>query len=131
MLTRVSSFSRNGLLDWLLQRFTAYLLFIYALFVMVVIFDRSEGTGLTFAEWRLFMSSLSMKIFTMLAVLSVVVHAWIGVWTVITDYITASKVGGASHALTIRAVFMMLIVVTSLVYLVWTADILWGIPDVA
>ncbi|MGD9592998.1 MAG: succinate dehydrogenase, hydrophobic membrane anchor protein [Candidatus Berkiella sp.] len=44
-------------------------------------------------------------------------HAWIGLWTVLTDYV---------KPLLIRYVFQAIILLALFVYVVWGIFILWG-----
>ena len=79
-----SSFSRNGVSDWLLQRASAVILAAYTL--CIVGFMLTSG-DLSHAAWREYFSSFWMQCFTILALLAYVAHAWIGLWTVGTDYL--------------------------------------------
>ena len=54
----------------------------------------------------------------MVALLAVVAHAWIGIWTVLTDYI--KPVG-------VRFFAQSLLIVTCLSLLLWGLVILWGV----
>jgi succinate dehydrogenase / fumarate reductase membrane anchor subunit len=40
-----------------------------------------------------------MKILSLLAVLSLVAHAWIGMWQVFTDYVTTRQMGPSASGL--------------------------------
>lgn len=115
MVTNVTSYSGNGLKDWLLQRVSAYVLGLYVLFLLGVYFYYPT---ITFSVWQGLFSQLWVKVFTLLAFISVVLHAWIGIWTVLTDYV---KVTGLR--LIIEAVFMLALVS----YLIWAIVILWSV----
>ena len=52
------------------------------------------------------------------------VHAWIGMWTVSTDYLTVRLMGPKATGL--RIVFQTGYVLVLFVYLVWGFRILWG-----
>ena len=62
--------------------------------------------------------------FSVLALLSLVVHAWIGMWTVSTDYLTVRLLGPKATGL--RLVFQGGYALVLFVYLVWGVQILWG-----
>ena len=47
MVTQVTSFSRNGLSDWLIQRVSSLILLAYFLFIGVQI-----ATGIDYTSWR-------------------------------------------------------------------------------
>ena len=73
MVTQVTSFSRSGLSDWLIQRVTSLILLSYFLCI--------AGTlvaGVDYASWHAMHQTTGMRIFTLLAVLSLAAHAWIG-----------------------------------------------------
>ena len=73
VVTQVTSFSRNGLSDWLLQRVSALILLAYFLFIGVQI-----ATGIDYTSWRTLHDTTAMKVFTLLAIGAYVSHAWIG-----------------------------------------------------
>ncbi len=103
----------SGLRDWVLQRISAVVLAVYSV-VMVGFFLFNE---VTFERWQGFMMSLPMKLFSLVAVLALVVHAWVGMWTVLTDYVKSSG---------LRFVLQSAIIIAVLVYLFWGVMIFWG-----
>lgn len=84
MVTNVTSLTGNGLRDWLIQRVSAMYLFIYTLFAALY-FVRHHNFDYTL--WQHVFNCQCIKIATILAVVAVLLHAWIGIWTVSTDYI--------------------------------------------
>jgi succinate dehydrogenase / fumarate reductase membrane anchor subunit len=66
-----------------------------------------------------------MKVFSMMALLSSVVHAWIGLWTVSTDYLTVRLLGpkGNRHPDRVPGWHTRVVLFA---YLVWGVQILWG-----
>lgn len=122
MITNVTSFSRSGLSDWLLQRVTAVVMAAYTVFITAYLLFNS---GLEYSQWLGLHSHIAMKIFNVLTVLSIAVHAWIGLWAVLTDYVTDRLLGPKATALRI---FLQLGMITvTLVYVIWALDIVWGI----
>ncbi len=121
MITQITSFSRNGLSDWLVQRVTAVILALYS--VVVVGYLLING-GVNFTEWRQLFEQTWMQIFTLLAVISTCAHAWIGMWTIGTDYIREHYFG--SSAVVARFVYQVICIITLAVYLIWCVKILWG-----
>ncbi|MBG58668.1 MAG: succinate dehydrogenase, hydrophobic membrane anchor protein [Porticoccus sp.] len=122
MITNVTSFSRSGLSDWLLQRITAVVMAAYTVFITAYLLFNS---GLEYSQWLGLHSHIAMKIFNVLTVLSIAVHAWIGLWAVLTDYVTERLLGPKATALRI---FLQLGMITvTLVYVIWALDIVWGI----
>ena len=90
LTTSVTSFGRSGLSDWLLQRVTAVVLAAYVIFLAGYLLINSD---LQYEQWVALHSHFCMKVFNVMAVLSVAVHAWIGLWAVLTDYVTVRLMG--------------------------------------
>ena len=65
-----------------------------------------------------------MKIFTLLAVGAYVSHAWIGLWTVFTDYLTEYMLGSIGNVL--RPLLQIAVVLALVVYAIWVIQIIWG-----
>ena len=122
MVTNVTSFGRSGLSDWLLQRVTAVVIAIYSVFMVVYLLTHS---GLTYDEWAGLHQNILMRLFSLAAIVSIAVHAWIGLWAVLTDYVTVRMMGPKATPLRILLELGMIIVL--LAYVVWAIDILWGI----
>lgn len=115
MVTNVTSLGRSGLYDWLIQRISAVILGVY--FLVIMGYFITSGESVTFAAWSSYMTSLPMKIFTVLAVFSLAAHAWIGMWTAATDYLKPTG---------IRILFQAFCGIATFVYVVWALLILWG-----
>ena len=56
------------------------------------------------------MLSLPMRLFTLLMVLALAGHAWVGMWTVLTDYVKSNG---------LRFVLQSAMILAVLVYLFW------------
>jgi succinate dehydrogenase / fumarate reductase membrane anchor subunit len=121
MVTTVTSFGRSGLYDWLLQRFTAVILLTYTICVGSFLLLHPQ---LDYATWAGYMRSTPMKVFSLMALLSIVAHAWIGLWSVSTDYLTVRMIGPRGNM--IRILFQAGYAVVLFAYLVWGVQILWG-----
>lgn len=122
MVTSVTSLGRNGLYDWLVQRVSAVVLLVWFLFVVGFI---ATSSPLSFADWQGLFANTWMRIFTLAAVLSLCAHAWIGMWTISTDYFTPTMLG--SKATTVRLLFQLACLAVLVVYLLWCIQILWSI----
>lgn len=122
MVKSVTSLGRSGLSDWLLQRVSALIMSAYLLF-MVGFFVLNPSPS--YEQWSGLHSSLAMRIFSLLTILSIAAHAWIGIWCVLTDYITVRLIG--PKATPIRMFLQLAMIAVILFYVVWTLDILWGI----
>ena len=119
MVTAVTSLSRTGLSDWLLQRVSAIVLLAYFLFIGWVV-----ATGIDYAGWQALFATAWVRVFTLLAVLSLAAHAWVGMWSVLTDYVTERLMGAKGNVL--RIGLQLLISLLLFIYVIWAVQILWG-----
>lgn len=119
MVTQVTSFSRTGLSDWLIQRVTSVLLLSYFLYIGYVLLS-----GTDYQAWSALFETTAMRIYTLLAVLSLASHAWIGLWAVFTDYLTERMLGPRGNLL--RLVCQVGTVLVLMVMVIWVIQILWG-----
>ena len=122
MVINVMSLSRSGLKDFVIQRATAVVL---ALYVLCVVGFLLANPGLDRVTLVGYFSSLPMKVFSILAVLSTVAHAWIGMWTVGTDYIREHYFG--VYATTYRVIYQIGCLLVLFVYALWGIDIFWSL----
>lgn len=128
MVTSVTNLGRSGLSDWLVQRVTAVVLLAYTVFLVVVIF----GCSLDYQAWVGLFSHTAVKVFSLAAILSLAMHAWIGLWGVSTDYlieyVLTIKLGPAigSKANLLRWAFQAASAIVLFTYVVWGIQILWS-----
>lgn len=108
-----SGLTGSGSRDWFLQRLSAVVLAVYSL-VMIGFFLTND---VTYQTWHAFMSATGMKVFTLVALAALVFHAWVGMWTVFTDYVKATGLRIFLQIATVTAIF---------VYLFWGMMIFWG-----
>lgn len=121
MVTSATNFSRTGLSDWLVQRVSAIVLLAYSLFIFGIFVRYPE---LSFEQWSGIFSNNAVRLFSMMSVLALCGHAWIGMWTVATDYLTTLQLGSA--ATPVRLVFQLGCALLITVYLLWGIQIFWG-----
>lgn len=122
MVTAVTSFGRSGLYDWLIQRVSAVVLAAYTVVLTLYLLFNPE---LTFAQWQSFFDQLWMRVFSLVTLVSIIAHAWIGLWSVLTDYLTSRMMG--SKAVVARVVAQVLLGIVAVTYVVWGVEILWGL----
>ncbi len=115
MVAIVTGLGRTGLQEWVIQRATAMLLVAYSLFMLVFYI---KTPNITFDIWQSFFDVLFVKIATLIALMSLVAHSWIGLWTVITDYV--------KHFF-LRLLFQIIVNLFLMGYVVFGVDILWGL----
>lgn len=122
MVTTVTSLGRSGLSDWLIQRISAVVMTAYLIFIVGYLYSNPE---LNYQQWVDLHSSLTMRIFSLLTILSIAAHGWIGMWCVLTDYVTVRLLGPKATA--IRMTLQLAMIAITLLYIIWAIDIIWGI----
>ncbi len=114
MLTNITSLTGNGLKDWLIQRVTAVYFGIYTLFLLGFLMLHP---GLTYEQWHELFGCHVFQIATAIALFALTLHAWIGIWTVTTDYMKCTV---------IRLSVQLFVVLWLLSQLIWGVMIVWG-----
>ncbi|WP_211828784.1 succinate dehydrogenase, hydrophobic membrane anchor protein [Kistimonas asteriae] len=122
MVTNITNLSRSGLYDWMVQRVTAIVLAAYFVFLTIYLV---VNPGLGFDQWSGLFQQTWMRVFTMMALLALGGHAWVGMWTISTDYLTEKALG--NKALPVRFSFQAICGVAMFSYVVWGIQILWGL----
>ncbi len=119
MVTAVTSLARSGLADWLVQRVSAVILLAYFGYVGFLLLG-----GIDYAQWSALFDRSWMKVFTLLALLSLAAHAWIGMWGVLTDYLTERLLGPKGNVLRIGV--QLLVSLALVVYVIWGVQVVWA-----
>ena len=122
MVSSATNLTRNGLTDFLVQRVTAMVLAAYTLLVTGFLVVTPDLTHEAWAAWH---GSQLMLLFSTLAVLSTAAHAWIGMWTIGTDYIREAHVG--PRATLFRGLYQVLCAGVLFLYVAWALQIFWGL----
>ena len=115
MVGNITSLTNNGLRDWLIQRVSALVLAAYTIFLITFIVMHPN---LDFMTWQALFSHPVMRIASAVVLLNLILHAWIGLWTVSTDYLKSTVV---------RVSFQMFVVILLLAAFIWGIDILWSV----
>lgn len=122
MVTAVTSFGRSGLYDWMIQRVSAVVMAAYTIFLAAFILLTPE---LNYEIWKGLYATLWMRVFSLITLLSIAAHAWIGLWAVLTDYLTTRLMG--NKATILRVLMQMVLGLITVTYVVWGIEILWGV----
>jgi succinate dehydrogenase / fumarate reductase, membrane anchor subunit len=101
--------------DWLWQRISACVFLIYAVIVLGYWYC---NPNISFVGWHNFILSMPLRILGLLALTSLIIHAWIGLWTVITDYAKGKL---------ISKILLTIVVILLLLYMGVGIFLLWGI----
>lgn len=115
MVNNASALGRNGIHDFVLVRATAIVITLYILYMVGFV---AFSGPLTWEVWQGFFASSFTKVFTLLALISILIHAWIGMWQVLTDYV---------KPLAVRLLLQLAIVAALLVYVIYGFVVLWGV----
>jgi succinate dehydrogenase / fumarate reductase membrane anchor subunit len=104
-----------GLTDWLVQRITAVVMIVYTLLVSMVLVRVPQ---FDYWHWKSVWSVPMMRYCSALFLLSLFLHAWIGVRDIFMDYI---KDAG------LRLTLYVFVVIALAWYAIWSVQILWGL----
>ncbi len=113
MVKIVFGIGRSGLQDWVLQRVTAIVIASFFIYVLM------QGLCLnthTFNAWQQILFTRYAKVFIFITILAIILHAWIGMWTITTDYLKITW---------LRLLIQLLIIASLLFELYWGVCLLW------
>ena len=113
MTQRIITGAHYGLRDWLAQRITAVIMAVYSVIAVCVLLSAKP---ITYGVWRELFSQGWMRVATLLFMVSLVWHAWVGVRDILMDYI---KLAG------LRLMLEVLVLLVLAAYIGWTIQILW------
>ena len=108
-----------GLRDWLAQRITAVVMAIYTLLMLALL---ARMPNLDYAHWSSLWQSSAVRYATLLFLLCIYFHAWIGVRNIFMDYVKSPGLRLALYVITIGALVC---------YAAWSVQIMWGLDAVA
>jgi succinate dehydrogenase / fumarate reductase membrane anchor subunit len=111
MVNRIVTGAHYGLRDWLVQRVTAVVMAVYAVVVVTHLLTQPSFGYDTWAE-------LFSGTFSLLFLLSLFYHAWIGVRDIVMDYVKPAS---------IRLLIHVLVILALVLYTIWSVQILWGL----
>jgi succinate dehydrogenase / fumarate reductase membrane anchor subunit len=114
MVNRVVVGAHYGLRDWLIQRITALLMALYCVALAgYLLLQPYPG----YDSWTALFSSQAVRAFTLLFLIGLFYHAWVGVRDIVMDYVKPASV---------RLVIHVLVILALLLYMIWSVQILWG-----
>ena len=113
MVRREAIGAHYGLSDWLMQRITAVVVALYVLLLLGILMLKP---GLDLAAWRSLFAGQAFRLATFVALISMFLHAWVGMRDIIMDYIRPTGV---------RLTLEVLVIGALVVYTGWTLQILW------
>ena len=115
MVNRIVVGAHYGLRDWLLQRISAVVMVVYTVGFVLCVLPRLP---LGFEDWRAWFTDPFVKISTLMFMLSLLLHAWVGVRDIFMDYVKPFWV---------RLCLQVLVILALIVYAIWTVSLLWSV----
>ena len=117
----------KGSLLWNTQRYSS--IFILCYLIYIVSFFVSEN-NINFFTWSNFFLSFETRFITSLTFILIVVHSFIGLWTVGTDYLTERTLGFlnkpiARYANIFSNIYSFVFTLLGVVYLLVILYIIW------
>lgn len=104
-----------GLRAWFAQRVTAVVMLVYTALFLIAL---ARLPQLDFAHWQALWSETWMRYATVLFLLSVLYHAWVGMRNILMDY---------ARPWGLRLALHMLVMLALVWYGAWALQILWGL----
>lgn len=115
MVNRIVVGAHYGLRSWLMQRVSAVIMTVYILVMATILIGQSE---VTYATWKGLFSLGWVRVATLLFVVSLLLHAWVGIRDVFMDYVKCTGL-------------RLLLQVLTILWLVgcagWALQVLWRI----
>ncbi len=115
MVNNALSFTGNGLRDWIVQRITAVILALYTFFMVGYFLLTPE---VNFTSWQTLFASRWVSIFTLLALGGLILHSWVGIWTILTDYVKPAA---------LRFTIEIIVILALISYFVWGIEVIWSV----
>jgi len=115
MVLNRATLKRDGVQDYVSLRATAIVLALYSLFILGFFLFTPE---VTFEVWQGLFASIFVKVFTLLALVSIAVHTRIGLWQVLTDYVKNAR---------LRAILQFFLYTLAFAYVAVGLFVLWGV----
>jgi len=115
MVKRIVVGAHYGLRDWAAQRVTGGIIAVYAVFFLGALLYQPT---LDFITWRTLFQHTWMRVPTLVCLLAIYIHAWVGVRDILMDYV---------HPTTLRLCLEVTVIVFLVAYTAWTVQILWSL----
>lgn len=114
MVNRVVTGAHYGLREWLVQRVTAVVMAVYTLIFAGYLLLQSP---VDYDIWSALFANNVVRSFTLLFLLCMFYHAWVGMRDIVMDYVKSAGV---------RLVMHVAVILVLILYAIWSVQILWG-----
>ena len=117
----------KGSFIWYTQRYTSIIILCYLIYILSFIFTNQD---INFFSWSDFFLSFQVRFLSSIVFLVIVLHAFIGLWTVGTDYLTKRTLGYLNITLSrgadiLRYIYYFIFGLLGIVYLTAIFYIIW------
>ena len=117
----------KGSFIWYTQRYTSLVILSYLIYILSFIFTNQD---INFFSWSDFFLSFQVRFLSSIVFLVIVLHAFIGLWTVGTDYLTKRTLGYLNISLSrgadiLRYIYYFIFGLLGIVYLTAIFYIIW------
>ena len=117
----------KGSFIWYTQRYTSLIVLSYLIYILSFIFTNQD---INFFSWSDFFLSFQVRFLSSIVFIVIVLHAFIGLWTVGTDYLTKRTLGFLNVSLsrradTLRYIYYLIFGLLGIVYLTAILYIIW------
>jgi succinate dehydrogenase / fumarate reductase membrane anchor subunit len=100
--------------NWLVQRISALVMAVYIVIAVPYVVLHAPGS---YADWKALFSGGFFRLATMLFLVALIWHAWIGMRDILIDYV---------HHYALRLATQAAVAIVLVFYVIWSASILWG-----
>ncbi|MDR2195364.1 MAG: succinate dehydrogenase, hydrophobic membrane anchor protein [Gallionellaceae bacterium] len=114
MVKRIFDGAHDGLRGWLLQRISAVVM---ALYTMLAVGWLLLHPHPDYTQWAALFASNTVRSITLLFLLALFAHAWVGVRDIAMDYVKSAGVRLGIYGIVIGLLVS---------YAIWAVRILWG-----
>jgi succinate dehydrogenase / fumarate reductase, membrane anchor subunit len=114
MVKRIVVGAHYGLRDWLAQRITAVIMALYSIFIVVALLLQPT---LDYVSWKALFANQWTRFATLIFLLSLFFHAWLGMRDIFMDYV---------HPVAVRLTLEIAVILALAFYTIWSIHILWG-----
>ena len=117
----------KGSFIWYTQRYTSLVILSYLIYILSFILTNQD---INFFSWSDFFLSFQVRFLSSIVFLVIVLHAFIGLWTVGTDYLTKRTLGFLNASLSKRAdalryIYYLIFGLLGIMYLTAILYIIW------
>lgn len=106
--------ARYGIAGWLVQRVSAAVMLAYTGLIAVMFL---MGPGIDASAWHAAFAAPWLRLASVLFLLSLLLHTWIGLRDVLMDYV---------HPTRVRLPLQVLVALSLIAYALWGLRLLWG-----